>query len=178
MLSFSLAAACSQGHLRRTPKILSPLQGSKVFWGILTPLPHTHTHTTHIAENTFTRVGTFWENNSFQYNHACAQKWHKYRTLTLHGHTDQNIRKYKKTFPMGSKVRTKIAQISKCKIYDKSEWCNLFYIKHIKNVKFLSDGRGPHGPDLPSPCGLKFQFQFSRYSFFLVLNYMVVLTCL
>ena len=28
-----------------------------------------------------------------------------------------------------------------------------FYVKYTKNVKFLSGSRGPHGPDLPSPCG-------------------------
>ena len=33
-----------------------------------------------------------------------------------------------------------------------------FYIKYIKNVKFDSGSRGPHGPDLSSPCGQKFQF--------------------
>ena len=58
--------------------------------------------------------------------------------------------KYKKTFPMVSKVRTKIAQISKYKIYDKSEWCNLFYVKHIKIFSLVAS---PHGPDLPSPSG-------------------------
>ena len=57
--------------------------------------------------------------------------------------------KYKKTVPMESKVRTIIAQVSKYKIYDKSEWCDPFNVKHIKNVKFLSGSRGPNGPDLP-----------------------------
>ena len=28
-----------------------------------------------------------------------------------------------------------------------------------KNFKCLCGSRGPHGPDLPSPCGQKFQFQ-------------------
>ena len=70
--------------------------------------------------------------------------------------TDQNIKK--KTFPMWSKVRTN-GKISKYKIYDKSEWCDLFYVKFSKNVKFLSGSRRPHGPDLPSPCGRKLQFQ-------------------
>ena len=35
---------------------------------------------------------------------------------------------------------------------------DLFYVKHMKRVKFLSGSRGPHGPDLPSPCGRKLQF--------------------
>ena len=33
-----------------------------------------------------------------------------------------------------------------------------FYVKRTKNVKLLSGGRGPHGPDLPSSCRQKFQF--------------------
>ena len=30
----------------------------------------------------------------------------------------------------------------------------------MKNVEFLSGSRDPHGPDLPSPCWRKFEFQF------------------
>ena len=37
-------------------------------------------------------------------------------------------------------------------------------MKHIKNAKFLSDSRGPHGPDLSSPCGRKFEFQSATSS--------------
>ena len=66
---------------------------------------------------------------------------------------------------MGSEVRIIIAQISKYKIYGKSEWCDLFYVKHIQNVMFLSGSRGPHGPDLPSLCGRKFKFQSVVKSF-------------
>ena len=38
---------------------------------------------------------------------------------------------------------------------------DLFYVKHFKNIKFLSCSRGPHGPDLPSSCGRKFHFSFT-----------------
>ena len=62
---------------------------------------------------------------------------------------------------MGSNGSIVTAQISKYKIMI-SQKGDLFYVKHIKNVKFLSGSRGPHGPDLPSPCGRKFQF-FSTF---------------
>ena len=32
-----------------------------------------------------------------------------------------------------------------------------FQCKVYQTVKFLTDSRGPHGPDLPSPFGRKFQ---------------------
>ena len=35
-----------------------------------------------------------------------------------------------------------------------------FYVKYTKNLKFLSGSGGSNGPDLRSPCGRKFQFQF------------------
>ena len=36
-----------------------------------------------------------------------------------------------------------------------------FYVKYIKNVEFLPASKGPHGPDLLSPSGRKFQFQYT-----------------
>ena len=38
-----------------------------------------------------------------------------------------------------------------------------FYVQYTKNVRFLSGRKDPHGPDLPSPFGRRFQFsvQFS-----------------
>ena len=57
---------------------------------------------------------------------------------------------------MESKESIVITQFSKYKIMIRY----LFYIKHTKNVEFLSGSRGPRGPDLPSPSRRKFQFCF------------------
>ena len=43
------------------------------------------------------------------------------------------------------------------------------YVKYTKNVKFLSNSRRPHGPDLPSPCRRKLQFQFSIVAYCLMI---------
>ena len=60
---------------------------------------------------------------------------------------------------MGSKVRIIIAQIQK--IYCKLERCDLFYAKHVKNVKFLLVAEALTGLIYYRPEGEKSSFSQS-----------------
>ena len=59
---------------------------------------------------------------------------------------------------MGSKGSIIIAQFSRYKITISQNKRSFSMSNILKNVKFLSSSRGLHRPDLPSPCGRKFQF--------------------